>query len=494
MIRSVHIAAVVLCIVAAPRSVSAQENDAHEVEIAFDSLAGSRVDGVQVFRAINARLRQGDTRLRADRMSDEGSNTYLFEGNVRVVQDADTIYADLLHYRGDDRVGNAKGRVRLTDGTIHMWAPEATYFGREKRTRFDRGVVLADSLLRLVADTGTYWSGTERALFWGRVQLTREHIYLESDSLFLRRKEHQMDADGHVFFRRSAHTDGVPTEGWNTFSEALVADAVRIAASETPSDGLLLFGDHFFTDEKKDSTRVSGTVTALETTSDSTAVDSLWISSMGMTFESLPDSLERLTAEKNVRLESDSFEAAGEELVYERNPSEASETSTGILVGTPSAWIDSTRVVADSLEIRGSGSAIDTLFATGQVFIADRDSVTGRVRQIRGRRLVASFQSDSIRTMVVSPNAEALYFMKDDNGEETGAVRASADRIVLTFQDGAASDIRVYTGVEGTFFPDEQLDNVQNLAGYSDELFVPQTSLSVSERFALLLRTRNRNK
>ncbi len=439
---------------------NAQEADRRrEVSIEFDSLAGAVIDGVETFLAVNARLKQGETYLRAASMRDEGPKGYLFEGNVRIIERGDTIYADVVRYDKETKIGRASGNVRLMDGQVQLKSASTLYYTREKRAVFDSGVSMVDSLTVLESDRGVYWSEESRAEFTGNVRLAQADLYVEADSVVYERESERTWAIGNVFVFRLARS--------SVGAEPFRPDSLQFPELTEGSnpDRTLLFGHRVFHDGQTDSSHVSGGVMLLQIRSDSTATDSLLIEARTMILTRMAES-ERLIAIDSVSVVEEKFSVTGDSLVFDSVGSDEDERLSTRMFGNAMAWLENTQISSDSLSTAGHGCGLDSLNAVGNVFVASEDSTLNRIQQVRGRSLVAHFSSDSLRTLSVSPNAEALYFMTGDENQLIGAIRASADRIVFTFDNGEVSDIGVFAGVEGTYYPENLVDQAESLTGF----------------------------
>jgi hypothetical protein len=81
--------------------------------------------------------------------------------------------------------------------------------------------------------------------------------------------------------------------------------------------------------------------------------------------------------------------------------------------------------------------------------VAFEDTASGRIQQIKGNRLLARFRADSLRSLFVRPQAEALYFGEQGEDGEESAVRFSSSSIRLEFDKGEVAKIVASNDVEG---------------------------------------------
>ncbi|GMQ82515.1 MAG: hypothetical protein BMS9Abin05_1969 [Rhodothermia bacterium] len=441
-------------------SFARQEQSGEDVVVQWDEAEQSIVDGVEIIRLINARVRQGETFLRADRMTDEGANVRLFTGNVQIVERGDTVYADVLRYDSDTKVGYATGTVHMTDGAVSLHSTSAAYYSDEKRTEFDAGVQYADSLTLLTAHRGVYWSEDSRAVFSGDVRLRQNDLYVEADSVSYSREDDVFFAEGNVVIDR---LDGEPEDADRASWVGPTNEILGFLDADARS---LLFSDSVRHDGKVDSSWVSGRVLLLRTQNGASGTDSLMVMAQSMILSRSAEG-DNVIARDSVSVVETNFSVMGDSLVYDRLRSDQDDRLETRMFGDPIAWLADSQISADSLQVWGKASANDSLLASGNVFVASLDTTINRIQQLKGKSLNAYFESDTLKTMKVSPNAEALYYIEPDPGEPTVAIHSTADRIEFTFEEGAIMDVRAVSGVRGTFYPENLIDRAQNLAGYT---------------------------
>jgi hypothetical protein len=189
-----------------------------------------------------------------------------------------------------------------------------------------------------------------------------------------------------------------------------------------------------------------------------------------------------VTAAGGVRLAGRRFAAVADSASVLRIDSTATgpESESGevrdrltLLGGRPSVWADGAQITADTLRARGEAGAPDTLRAIGQPFAAQLDSTLGRVRQLRGREMLAVFAEEAgerrIRRLSVWPNAEAVYFRADGEGVLAGAEVVSADSLSFLFIRGDLREIRGIRGIEGTSYSADIVPVNLELDGYTYE-------------------------
>ncbi|MEL6445290.1 MAG: OstA-like protein [Bacteroidota bacterium] len=309
-----------------------------------DSVAGVVEDGQRVRRLIgNVVLRQDETRLRAQRATQFlDFDVTVFEGDVRIVEDGDTLTARLVRYNSASKTGEAEGNVRIADSSAVLFAPSATYDSRAKTSYFTEGarlveddatltsrrgaynsrtkvatftddVRLTDSTTVLTSRRGIYNTETRRADFAGDVRLEHPDTYLEADSLTHFREVQLSEAHGRVFIERFG--DEEQDEGPDGASEAdrapvaneaaVLADSLEAPAARDSTLRTLLFGDRAVHDERLGFSRIDGRPLLVTLRTDSTgATDTLLVRARILEAYRLDpaslDSMETAEAERRV--------------------------------------------------------------------------------------------------------------------------------------------------------------------------------------------------
>lgn len=431
-------------------SVAADTTTPRRALVNADSLLAATREGVRIQRLLgNVRVRQDSTRLQSNRaVRYLEQRAYLFIGDVVIVERGDTLRADSVRYDERRKIGRAEGNVRLTDGEVRVQAPSGVYFTDEKRSRFDEGVTLIDSTSTLVSERGEYFSDEKRAEFYGDVRFRDRSTYLEADSVTYFRTSGATAARGRVSIERyAARSDDV---------------------AEDSTARTLLFGRRAWSRPDSSYSRVEGQALLVRLRADSSGApsDTLLVRARQMeTFRA--DSLRRFTAVDSVRIWQPKLAAIADSAVFDRIAQpDTLRRDESRLYRAPVAWFEQSQVMGDTMQVVGYGGSIDTLRVWHEAFAAQRDTTMDRIQQLKGRRLRGEFEQDSLRTLTVGPNAEAIWHLSKENGAPNGATKASGDRIVLHFRGGEVERVRVLSGVQSTYYSEANMPASLELNGF----------------------------
>lgn len=462
-------------------------------------------------------VRQDSTRLRsrfARRFLDRGE--FLFTQDVVIFERGDTLYADTVRYDKNRKIGRARGNVRLTDGDVVVRAPTAVYYAQEKRSVFPDSVVLVDSARTLRASVGTYISPENRGEFGGEVELTDPDTYMEADSVTYLRNDEVSIARGNVFIerdprrRRSAGADTTRrtflfgdrarNEEKNRRSRvegrALLVQ-VRTDSAGQASDTLVVASQTMEVTRRDDRRRLVAVDSVriwqpdLAAVADSAVYDrydadtrpaqSLYPPRpedplrVRALFPSLPD-LEATIA----RAVPARISPSGEPIARTEVPNLAGGRSgapeaeddppareESRLFQDPIAWFQDAQVTGDSIRVVARERSLDTVFVDGNAFVAQQDTATGHIQQLKGRTITARFHRDTLRVIVAEPNARAIRFLSGEDGAGNGAARPSGDRIAIRFRDGAVDRVSVIGGVQNEYYQEGKVPEPFRLEGYA---------------------------
>lgn len=468
----------------------------------------------------NVRLLQDSTYLQSDRAVQylERDEIFFFD-NVLIADRGDSLRADTVFYNRRSKVGEALGRVELSDGEVRVFAPTALHFTDEKRTDFMQGVTLVDSTSTLTSLAGTYFSEENRADFDGLVQLTADDTFLQADSIRFYREEEISHARGRVLIERFERDDG---------------------QEDTPADSLTrtyLLGDYAFNDDKQQRSRVEGRALVYQLRYEDDQLDTLMLRADWL-FTQEMEGHRRIIGQGEVRSWQADFAAVADSAVYDRyqpgyfpvpgDPPPEADTLEVLLADAsreaahtrapaateadttaapppgpedapaadapprpltplsadrgddaeepleearlfqdPIGWFEESQMSADTIRVRsGGGAPVDSIFGRGHVFLAQLDSTTQRIHQLRGRMLDGISTPDSMRAFDVWPNAEAIYHRHTEAGEPDGAIRVRADAGFFRFKGDELEYLHFAPSPEGQYWEEDLVPDPLELDGF----------------------------
>ena len=140
--------------------------------------------------------------------------------------------------------------------------------------------------------------------------------------------------------------------------------------------------------------------------------------------------------------------------------------SRSLAPSRPSVWFDRSQVTGDTLVGFLRDESVERLEVYGGAFVAQRDTILERIRQIGGHQLHAFFHQDSLRLISVWPQAETITFRSAGNGRLGGADRLSADSLAFRFRNDQLREVTGTRGIEGITYGPNITPDPFRLSGY----------------------------
>lgn len=405
-------------------------------------------DSTGLFK-INAQYVGAETTALADSIYYDGASGLIeLMGNAEYYNQGDTATADYIKYNqstGDVLLrGSAiyQGIQRSAEGDVIRYNEISEGFETEGRSN------LVDAERAVIADRLTYDKarGSGRAIGDVDYRDTINKARILADSLDFR------DADEYVL--------ATALVGKPVYSQLMDADSIHISADTLRSmttvdtsfkilaaDTLQLVTDRLVTDSLGvDSTIVIKT--------DSIVYDTIMV----------VDTSNYIIADNDVEIYRVDLQAVGDSLAYDRRD------STIFLFGSPVLWSDTTQFNADTIAIYMRDEAIDRIeLINNAMIISSTDMVY--YSQIAGRKIDAFFVDGELDSMVVSGNAQSIYYMEDEEDGYIGINKTSCARIVFLFDASELSDIKFYNDNESKILPIQGTDHEGlKLDGFSWQL------------------------
>jgi lipopolysaccharide export system protein LptA len=164
------------------------------------------------------------------------------------------------------------------------------------------------------------------------------------------------------------------------------------------------------------------------------------------------DSSRLLLAYHDVRLFKSDMQALCDSLAYN------SVDSLFRLYRDPIIWADTSQFTADTMHIQLADQKLDRIFLYRDAFILNSPDEL-YFNQIKGKDIVAHFDSSELRRMNVEGNAESVYYPRDEAGGYIGVNKTICSEMVIFFMNNAVERIRFLTQPDGKLEPMGAVDH-----------------------------------
>ena len=156
----------------------------------------------------------------------------------------------------------------------------------------------------------------------------------------------------------------------------------------------------------------------------------------------------------HVRIFSDSLQGKCDSVCYTRSD------STIRLINTPIVWAHNSQISGDTILLRLDSSQLRSMYVPNNAFLVSQSGPAKAqlFDQVQGKTLTAYFINNEITQMTVYPNAESIYYSKDDSGAYIGVNQSSSERMRIFFENQKIINIKFEQEVHQTVTPMDKAD------------------------------------
>jgi lipopolysaccharide export system protein LptA len=156
----------------------------------------------------------------------------------------------------------------------------------------------------------------------------------------------------------------------------------------------------------------------------------------------------------HVLIFSDSLQGKCDSIVYTRSD------STIRMIYNPIAWSHKSQITGDTILMMLDSNQLRSMYVPNNAIIV---SQSGPVQaelydQVQGKTITAYFKNNAIDSMLVKPEAETIYFNKDEGGAYMGVSQAKSALMRIFFDDQKIKRIKMERDVHQTMTPMEKAD------------------------------------
>lgn len=433
-------------------------------------------------------MKQGETMMYCDSAYfDLSKNNMEAFGDVHVTQPGSEGVSDYMRYTGNTKIGFMTGNVMLTDGKSHLWSEEVEYDVANKTGTYTQGGTLQDSATTLSSNAGVYNMKSKDARFSQEVFVTNPDYNIQSDDL-----GYNTETKIVTFFGNSVVTSdkSVLRTSCGTYN-SLKEIAVFPCRSSVTNEQHYIEADSLYHDKAIGKGQAKGNVIAIDTEQHTTLYcgKADYNEKKRNILATLKPVLKQMSDKDSLFIRADTFYSApipkpGDTVKFTRVTGKGKKKKTEVFNAADTATADSTApryytgyhhvlIFSDSLQGKcdsviysGKDSIIRMIYdpivwsrksqLTGDTIIMYMDSnkikqmfvpnnglmvsqsgppKAGLFDQVQGKTITGNFKDNTITDMIVVPNAETIYYSKDDNDAYIGVNEASAVRMKILFKD-----------------------------------------------------------
>ncbi len=444
----------------------------------------------------NVTLTDGKNRLWSDDMTyNLGTKVGEYENTGTLQADSTIVTSNRAIYNVKTKEAHFLGNAIVKDPQYHTKSQDMMYNTETKLTQFfAKSLVVGDSGRTILQTSNGYYDNVNGvAGFNSPSSVWYDGQYIESDTLYYNKKRGLSYAYGHVIAVDTGHHSTMYCGRATYLIKKRVMWAIDKPVLQTVNgkDTLYLRADTFYSapilTAKKNKAKSGDTLVTAGQKDKSAEIIILKEKKRKNKKEpaiaaiaedtTVADSTAPLlfTGYHHVKIFSDSLQGVCDSIVY-------TQTDSCIrMIANPVAWSRNSQVTGDTIIMKLSESnRIKSIYVPNNAFIVSLAGPTdaGLYDQVQGKTLKGFFKNNAMTDLNVYPNAEVIYYTKDDHGAYIGVLQAKGDKMRVFFADQSISSILFNKNVHQTLTPLEKAD-------------IPNTRLS---RFKWLIERRPMSK
>lgn len=368
-----------------------------------------------------------------------------FRKNAQFIKEEEGQIAkgDIIRYDGKKKEVKLTGDAVFIDKDKRAQSDVIIYDEVNEIVRLNGNASYKDKKQFIVSDSITYNSKKETFATVGRSRITDEAQVLEANKVDYDSEKNIGIAIGDVVWRDTAANMSIVCERaeYNKTEDYIKATGGRnnrpLLISEVDGDSLFMTSDTLFAMRDTMALR-------LDTTKQDTA--------------------RMLLAYNDVRIFKNDLQAVCDSLTY------SDADSIFRFFQAPIIWSDTSQFVADTISIQLKNKGIHKIFLKqNSLMLNSPDEIF--FNQIKGKEIIASFDSSQVRSMYVKANAEAIYYALDEEDAYIGVNQTACSEMLVYFGDNQVKTISFYRMPKGKLIPMQEANHeALKLEGFKWEI------------------------
>jgi lipopolysaccharide export system protein LptA len=428
---------------------------------------------------------QGGVLVDRDLQVSSKQGTYYAESEEVVFKDSVIVLHPKFNLAADSMTYLASQSKVLFTGPTNIYTPNAKiycesgfYDLKNETAEFNRNAQYAGDQKKATADTIRYGAETGEVLMLGNVHVEENDKRIDGTSLRYMEKTGETWITGEpAKYADSTRTINSPEIFYNeqtnqvsTVGRGDITDGdMKMQFDHSEYDQLTGIGRFSGNVMWRDTVRNVGIITDTLNMSEKTQYvlayginrslfftivdgDTLFIAADTLNMENEidtsgeADTVRVIRAYYDVRLFKSDMQGIADSLVFNDTDSLFS------FFGDPVLWSDTTQFSADSITMSIKNGQINDIILTQKAIIISELYET-YYDQIKGRVILAQFDSSAIKDMWVTGNAESIYYTRDDQNAFIGVNKTICSKMYFTFLEGQIHLLKYYGENSSSMMP-----------------------------------------
>jgi lipopolysaccharide export system protein LptA len=401
----------------------------------------------------------------------QSSNSVDAFGNVHAINnDTLHIYANIIHYIGDESLAKARGNVILKDPKLTLTTDSLDFDSKNNIGYYNTGGKIVDSTNTLTSIIGRYYSQNNELFFKDSVKLVNKDYIMTSDTMKYNTKTEIVHIVGptHIIGDSSyLYSENGWFDTQKNVSELLKNSTIRKGNTQLQGD-YIYFDDNsgegnakgnVIINDFKNSIIIAGNKATYNDFSQNAFItdsalfvqyqnkDSLFLHAD--TLYTQPDTSainqKMVITYKNVRFFKPDMQGACDSLVY------YSKDSTIQLFDDPILWSENDQLTADFIEVINNSKPPSEVHMQNNSFIIQKID-TSKFNQIKGKNMAGLLNGSKLYQINVSGNGQSIYYPADEKSI-IGMNKAESSNIALYLSSNKIRRISFLKSPTGTLNP-----------------------------------------
>ena len=391
-------------------------------------------------------------------------------GNVRIEQgDTLFIYGKTLFYDGNKKLAQIRKEVRMVNKEVTLYTDHLDYDRLANIGYYYNGGKIVDPSNTLSSDYGRYNPDSKMAFFKKDVVLTHPQFLLKTDTL----NYHTETGLASIISRteiEAENADIIAYRGWyNTKTDKsllldrsyILSEQRNMTADSILYDQSLDIGEAFMDVEMVDSGRhiTLNSDYAIYNQSNNYALltqkallreysgkDTFYLHAD--TLLGQQDSIyDTFRAFYNVRTYRTDLQGLCDSAFY------STRDSVLQLFGNPILWANNQQISGQQIRLYTKNQQADYMEVEGFALLASKED-SSLYNQSSGRELIAYFENNKVRRVVIEGNPESIYLPRDEKQKILGLNRLENGSLYIYMdQEGKVERLKVSPQPKGKFYP-----------------------------------------
>lgn len=390
-------------------------------------------------------MQQGDTlHLYGDSLFYDGTTENAsVDGNVELVDLQTHLYTNSVRYDVANKIARYNDHGRIINGENTLTSIIGIYYVSENLYHFKDSVKIVNPDYVMTADTMDYNSRSETAFFTGPSELTGDSLYIYCEKGWYDTKNDRsriwnnsiIDNRQQIIRGDSMYYDGVTGYG-QSFRNTSITDTTNDVIVKGNYAWYYKTPEKFLVTDRALFMQVSG--------NDTLFLHADTINSVTRTTKEGKD-YRLMRAYFDTRIFSKDLQGKCDSLSY------SFQDSVIRMYTSPVIWSEENQMKADSIAIFTKNRKADRMELYNSAFVTSQVD-TGRFNQVKGRSLTGFFRGNELYRILITGNAETIYFLLDGDAV-IGINKAKCASIEIFVDEGKIAKINEYQNPEGIIDP-----------------------------------------